>query len=279
MDLFETFWKCAFGFLISLMVGPTPFTVPVLIAILFYGYDESLYWGTFYSRNHPYCWGVLCVSIFLWVNGISWLILDLYAPQSFKNAYLVQKSRKVTPALAKKVAVNVLQGQIAIVPLAFIYDLFVQKGYGLKLEKTLPSYFEATIQLICTIAFASAWFYYSHALFHTKKLYVYHKIHHEIKAPFALAATYCHPSENIFCNVMSFTMGCMIFRFHGFVQTIMAFAVILNTHMDHSGWNLPWYNFQNQPDFHDKHHELFHINLGTTGFFDWLHNTGEKQLR
>ena len=48
----------------------------------------------------------------------------------------------------------------------------------------------------------------------------------------------------------------------------------LGTQTHHSGYRLPWIaDFDEQPDFHDFHHQRFNCCFGNLGWLDALHGT------
>ena len=50
----------------------------------------------------------------------------------------------------------------------------------------------------------------------------------------------------------------------------------LGTQTHHSGYRLPWIaSFDEQPDFHDYHHQRFNCCYGNIGWLDALHGTSK----
>lgn len=101
-------------------------------------------------------------------------------------------------------------------------------------------------------------FFTMHKIFHSRKLYKYHKVHHEITKPCALSAMYCHPLEAIFCNQMATIVGpiitCMSFQ----ENIIWSILISINTLKAHSG--LRWNGFNSR--YHDIHHQHQYKNYG-----------------
>ena len=119
-------------------------------------------------------------------------------------------------------------------------------------------------------------FYYLHRMMHHPALYKrFHKVHHEWKAPIALAASYAHPVEHALNNVLPLWLGPVVCHSH-LATTYLWFAVaVVGTQLHHCGYrfwfaHLPW---DHQPNFHDFHHENFSGNYGLLTLLDRLHGT------
>jgi sterol desaturase/sphingolipid hydroxylase (fatty acid hydroxylase superfamily) len=55
---------------------------------------------------------------------------------------------------------------------------------------------------------------------------------------------------------------------------------ILGTQLHHCGYRPKWMpDFDDNPNFHDFHHETFIGNFGMIGLCDWLHKTDLKWRR
>jgi len=67
---------------------------------------------------------------------------------------------------------------------------------GVRIDGSLPSYFERAWMLCAYLIVNEVLFYYAHRALHRGELYQrIHKMHHEFTAPFALAALHAHPVE------------------------------------------------------------------------------------
>ena len=118
-------------------------------------------------------------------------------------------------------------------------------------------------------------FYYAHRALHQGRLYrLIHKKHHEFTAPYALAALHAHPVELLVADLIPFSLGFILFNPHIFFMFLWVTAASLGTQTHHSGYRLPWIaSFDEQPDFHDFHHQRFDCCYGAVGWFDKLHGT------
>merc|ERR1719215_2548033 len=58
---------------------------------------------------------------------------------------------------------------------------------------------------------------------------------------------------------------------------VWAFFAILGTQYHHCGFRWPWTpTWDEQPNFHDFHHERFNANFGVMGWLDMLHGTDRE---
>ena len=137
---------------------------------------------------------------------------------------------------------NLLVGQIFVLfPFSVLLYALTDKGIGVQVEKQLPSGFEVFKAFLIFITCEEVGFYYTHRILHHRALYArFHKMHHEWKAPIALAAAYCHPVELIINNVLPLFLGPIIARAH-IVTTYLWFAfAIWRTELGHCGYRF-WF--------------------------------------
>jgi len=77
--------------------------------------------------------------------------------------------------------------------------------------------------------------------------------------------------------MLPLTIGMPLFGGHLFTLYIWVFFAILGTQYHHSGYKMPWSPaFDEHPQFHDFHHEMFTVNYGAMGWLDHLHGTDKK---
>ena len=128
-------------------------------------------------------------------------------------------------------------------------------------------------------------FYWSHRLLHHPKLYWIHKQHHQYNITISLAATYAHPLEFIFGNVIPYSLGFLILKnfmgVHIVSILIWNFYGVLDTSEGHSGYEWDWCQLSFLPwklkaNYHDFHHTHNSGNFGSSfGLWDTLMGTNK----
>lgn len=79
-------------------------------------------------------------------------------------------------------------------------------------------------------------------------LFAYHLL--EWTTPVALAGIYCTPTEHIFCNIVSNTIGVVVMRSNLFTTCLWLTHAMLRTLANHSGYKFPFYYDPRQHDYH-----------------------------
>ena len=135
-------------------------------------------------------------------------------------------------------------------------------------EWDIPWY-ETIISAGLCLVFQEVLFYYLHRLFHTRDWWQYHKLHHELVTPVAIATLYASPLENLMCNVAPILLSPLIARVPVGMLWIWTIAATLSGTLSHSGFvALEWV-----AKFHAYHHTHGTGNFSVIGIMDWLHGT------
>jgi len=134
----------------------------------------------------------------------------------------------------------------------------------------LPSKARLSRDIVMWFVVEELMFFYAHRWLHQNKtMYqAVHKLHHTWTAPVSYVAMYCHPLEQIMCNILPFVMGPILCGSHMAATAVYFCAGLIHTTAVHSGY---W--FCDDKGMHDEHHAKFNVNYGVTGVLDVLHGT------
>lgn len=136
--------------------------------------------------------------------------------------------------------------------------------------QNLPSKAHLARDILVWFVVEETMFFYLHRWLHVNK-YMYqavHKLHHTWTAPVSYVAMYCHPLEQVMCNILPLVLGPVLCGSHVAATGIYFFTGMVHTTAVHSGY---WFCDDN--GMHDEHHAKFTVNYGVTGVLDVLHGT------
>jgi methylsterol monooxygenase len=125
---------------------------------------------------------------------------------------------------------------------------------------------ECIWELCLTILVTDIIFYTTHRIMHSRYLYKYHKIHHEVTLPVSISALYVSDFYSFFNNTLPFILPSFFICSN--VMTIKIwFCLIISesifSHAGYYGWS----------EVHDKHHTKNNVNFGNNIFMDKLFKT------
>ncbi len=136
-------------------------------------------------------------------------------------------------------------------------------------SRPLPSPFRIVKEYLFNLCVFEVVFYTLHRLLHDFRWYKYvHKIHHQFRAPIALASEYAHFAEFVLSNIVPGAIGPLITRAHPISTWVWLTGSILMTNIHHSGMVLPFYPANWMTLAHDYHHKAFNYQFGVTGAMD-----------
>jgi sterol desaturase/sphingolipid hydroxylase (fatty acid hydroxylase superfamily) len=145
----------------------------------------------------------------------------------------------------------------------------------------IPCIIVSFFQIYTCIIISDFLHYCTHRMMHYRRLYKYHKHHHEYIEPFAFVDNYGSVIDYIISGVFPAVAGVtfisLITGNHIHFINIFMFNVIITAHSisQHSNLNLPYsplrmIPFTNADEFHVKHHNLFNSNYAE--FFPFWDN-------
>ena len=295
-DPVEAFSACLTNFFMISMCGNSP--IAWLAGLSFAMVEDSTFtaffdgvvarWGSPTDGLSGYVLMLYCGAFFMipyLLHGLMLLPLEAWAPAIRAAApYKVQPTKHIDVARVPHILLEEVTHFVLIGgPYILLFPLLTAASAGMRgvrFEGGLPSFSERAWMCIAHLLVNEALFFYAHWALHKGSLYKrIHKRHHEFTAPFALAALHAHPIEFLIADLIPFTAGFFIFRPHIFFVYMWIVGACLGTQTHHSGYRLPWIaEFDEQPDFHDFHHQRFTCCYGNIGWLDALHGTNKMYL-
>ncbi|KMP04841.1 sterol-4-alpha methyl oxidase [Coccidioides immitis H538.4] len=204
--------------------------------------------------------------------GLGFLAFDILKPASFASRKIQQPCKQPSKQQMLSCLGLVFGNQLFLIASHFF--LLRISNYELtpfRMDSQLPSILEVVINCAVGAILRDVVFYYVHRLMHTKILYRrIHRIHHEFRAPIALAAIYSHTIDHVLVNAMPIYISMAVQRVHFLTLMLFASVAVFDAAVSHSGYSL--FRLPSVEN-HDIHHEKGNINFGILGVMDWLHGT------
>ena len=207
-----------------------------------------------------------------WGVGLSLLAFEKVLP-SIALRYKTQPRKIVRWTeilkLLKRVVVNQLLLLVSFLAVSKLRPKFLIDDLDKKVNRTPPSYLRIAADYVFNLGVFEIVFYCFHRALHDLRWYKYiHKIHHEFKAPIALAAEYAHIVELILSNIVPGAIGPASTNAHPVSTWVWLFGSLVQTLFHHSGLMLPFYPLNQWTIDHDFHHASFQNQFGVVGMMD-----------
>lgn len=223
-----------------------------------------------FSPSQLYTLGLFFIwGPYYWAISSFFLYLDYYRP-AWAQPYRLQTARKFDIEKFKSAVPLVLFNNTVVgasINMLFIVPRQVSKPGFFAPE--LFTVWDLARWAILAYLVEDVLFYITHRICHENK-WLYqnvHKIHHEWQTPCAFIATYAHPLEHAFVNVLPATLGICLFSGHFMFDFMWFFLACTNTLITHCGYHFPGCIIF--PERHDFHHERFTENYGV-GMMDMI---------
>ena len=156
--------------------------------------------------------------------------------------------------------------QFNLVSMIYITNFYLERYCTIKLESSL----NIIKKLGICVAVGQVWFYFIHILLHKFYYKKIHSIHHKWVNPDPRSTLYCHPVENILCNVGSLILPIMTANTSQKLSLLWCFITSVMSILSHSG------SIRGKINSHEYHHKFVNKNFGSGKIMDIVFNTNKK---
>lgn len=215
--------------------------------------------------------------VFFWTIASIFLVIDFtgglkqYKVVDTKNEHATKK--EIIKAISTTVFNQLVFG-VGQTTLWYYFIANVQSPHENDDLYAVPTFGVLIRDLLVTHLVVEFTFYPIHRLMHWKPIYNrVHKVHHEWKAPIAVASIYNHPLELLTGSFFPFVAGPLLMRSHVCTVWILNLMTYTTVVTEHSGYQLP---FLKSAQFHHYHHTHIDQCFGAFGVLDYIFGTDTK---
>jgi sterol desaturase/sphingolipid hydroxylase (fatty acid hydroxylase superfamily) len=213
---------------------------------------------------------LLCASLTaFWVGSLGFAVLDYWNEKSgqlAKRKQIKEENNKINWITYRNAAGVSFKNQILVLtPMALTLELI---GSATKMFDHHIAWPEQVFRLCISMLLEDFAFYWIHRAFHSRWLYEFHKLHHTLVEPFAVAAFSASFLENAVVNYLPVLAMPIIAGLNRESMLMWFLLATMSSVISHSGYC--GFAFVR---FHDAHHKRNSGNFGVSGFSDWLFGT------
>jgi sterol desaturase/sphingolipid hydroxylase (fatty acid hydroxylase superfamily) len=197
---------------------------------------------------------------FHWISCLICFLIDLYLLDSQKWTKYKINNINIPDKIFNIFKVVIFNQLFVTFPLLYLVPDFTEGDFLI---------FENFYKIPLVIIMEEILFFSIHKILHIPFFYKnIHKIHHRWNHPVGISATYAHPLEHLFSNLLPIIISSKIAMLNYNTLRFFHISIIINTIIiAHSG-------FKNKfTEFHDLHHTKFNYNFGAIGLMDKIFKT------
>ena len=197
---------------------------------------------------------------FHWTSCLTCFFIDLYLFQTQKWEKYKFNNFRIPDEIFNVINLVIFNQIFITFPLLYLMGEYKEGDFLI---------FENIYKIPFAIVVEEILFFTTHKILHFPFFYKHiHKIHHTWNHPMGISATYAHPLEHLFSNILPIIISAKIAMLNYNTLRFFHISIIINTVLvAHSG-------FKNKfTEFHDLHHTKFNYNFGAIGLMDKIFKT------